>query len=69
MTALTGKNPLGFLNPLLYQLKEGVGKDILEGNNVSGECPKGFNAVEGWDAVTGLGTPNFPILMKQLVEI
>ena len=28
-----GKGPLGFVNPLLYKLKKGVGNDIVNGMN------------------------------------
>ncbi|KAH8821350.1 peptidase S8/S53 domain-containing protein [Xylogone sp. PMI_703] len=52
-----GKNPIGFLNPVLYQHPE-VLNDITSGNN-PGCGTDGFEAVEGWDPVTGLGTPNY----------
>jgi len=62
----TGK-PLGFLNPLLYQMaaaQPNAFTDITVGNNVCTEsgCAKsckGFDATKGWDPVTGLGTPVF----------
>ncbi|QRV73000.1 tripeptidyl-peptidase I [Ceratobasidium sp. AG-Ba] len=50
--------PLGFLNPLLYTLGRFGLNDITKGNNPGCNTP-GFNATEGWDPVTGLGTPNF----------
>lgn len=63
------KAALGFINPLLYKLAAAVPSafnDITTGNNKCTEscCAKyGFTATKGWDAVTGLGTPNFaPIL-------
>ncbi|KAK7470306.1 hypothetical protein VKT23_001737 [Stygiomarasmius scandens] len=59
-----GQPPLGFLNPLLYSIPEGF-NDITIGNN-PGCGTDGFNATVGWDAVTGLGTPNFGKL-KDLV--
>jgi subtilase family serine protease len=48
--------------------------DITAGNNSAievgaGGSPvdiKGYNAVRGWDAVTGLGSPNVPTLIKNL---
>ncbi|KIY73845.1 tripeptidyl peptidase A [Cylindrobasidium torrendii FP15055 ss-10] len=59
-----GLPTLGFLNPLLY--KQNVGSlfnDITEGNNPA--CgTDGFNATEGWDPVTGFGTPNFALLRE-----
>lgn len=53
-----GKGPIGFLNPVLYQHPE-VLNDIKTGNS-AGCGTNGFSAVEGWDPITGLGTPNFP---------
>jgi kumamolisin len=46
--------PIGFLNPLIYaQAVEASGfHDITEGNNGA------FTATEGWDACTGLGSPD-----------
>jgi len=44
-------NPAGYVNPLLYQ-NPGALRDIVSGNNGD------FAAVTGWDACTGLGTPN-----------
>ncbi|KAJ5232473.1 Aorsin [Penicillium chermesinum] len=58
-----GKGPLGFINPVLYSHPE-ILNDITNGTNV-GCGTEGFSAIEGWDPVTGLGTPNFP-KMKEL---
>ena len=46
--------PIGFLNPLIYaQAVEADGfHDVTEGNNGA------FSAAVGWDACTGLGTPD-----------
>ncbi|KAI0368558.1 family S53 protease-like protein [Pilatotrama ljubarskyi] len=66
--AQKGKSPLGFLNPWLYSKGvEGL-KDITSGNS-SIECngeSVGFEAVPGWDPVTGLGTPDFDKLLGVL---
>merc|ERR1711874_322501 len=57
--------PLGFLNPLLYQMHEASPNaftDVISGDNKCTEfgcfasC-KGYQAAKGWDPVTGLGTP------------
>ena len=52
-----GKNSVGFLNPTLYA-HPGVLNDITSGGNQGCGTP-GFQAVPGWDPVTGLGTPNY----------
>jgi kumamolisin len=48
---------LGFVNPLLYKTPSAF-RDITEGNNGA------FQASPGWDACTGLGSPNGPELAK-----
>ncbi|THH19894.1 hypothetical protein EW146_g1336 [Bondarzewia mesenterica] len=53
-----GLPTLGFLNPLLYSKGMKGLNDITVGNS-TGCGTSGFNASEGWDPVTGLGTPNF----------
>jgi len=63
---------LGFINQALY----GIGQsrrypssyhDITQGNNSIDDII-GFNAGPGWDAVTGLGSPNFANLVDQLIQ-
>ncbi len=46
-----GKSPAGFVNPALYAAPTAF-HDITSGNNGS------FKAGTGWDACTGLGSPN-----------
>lgn len=58
--AAAGKAPLGFLNPFMYA-NPGAFFDITTGDN-PGCGTNGFPASEGWDPVTGLGTPNFTAL-------
>lgn len=55
-----GKSPLGFLNPFIYQNPSGW-TDITSGNN-PGCNTNGFYAAQGWDPVTGFGSPNFTTL-------
>lgn len=54
--------PLGWLNPLLYQLgttQPNVYVDITAGpRNSQGNC-EGFSPAPGWDAVSGWGGLNF----------
>jgi len=61
-----GQAPLGFLPPLLYSKLAPTFTDIVSGSN-PGCDTKGFPALAGWDAVTGLGTPNYQ-KMAQVVE-
>ena len=52
--------PVGFLNPLLYgqAANQNTIKDITTGNNdITGKIG-GYSAGTGWDACTGLGTPD-----------
>ncbi|KAJ7908854.1 subtilisin-like protein [Mycena leptocephala] len=61
-----GKPVLGFLNPWLYAGGKTGLTDITEGKNFGGACPPSvvaFNATEGWDPITGLGTPVFDKLL------
>ena len=57
---------LGFLNPLLYMYPH-VFTDIVAGNNDNNDNGFGYEAVEGWDATTGLGVPNFG-KMRELIR-
>ena len=59
-----GKKTLGFLNPLLYLKLRGRGFfDITAGANggYAAMC-EGFHATNGWDPVSGWGSPNFGVL-------
>ena len=47
----TKANPVGFINPALYS-HPGALRDITHGNNGT------FAAAPGWDACSGLGSPN-----------
>ena len=54
--------PMGFANPILYHVAriEGVFQDVTEGNNGD------YQAGAGWDACTGLGSPNGSELLSAL---
>jgi tripeptidyl-peptidase-1 len=62
-----GKPALGFLNPFLYQQADAFG-DITAGFN-PGCGTAGFAALEGWDPLTGLGTPDFPKLLAAVQNL
>lgn len=60
MNQSLGKH-LGFLNPQIYPLLESAAfHDITQGNNGA------FRAGPGWDACTGLGSPNGDTLLTSL---
>eukprot|EP01112_Ceratiomyxa_fruticulosa_P005706 TRINITY_DN1655_c0_g1_i5.p1 TRINITY_DN1655_c0_g1~~TRINITY_DN1655_c0_g1_i5.p1 ORF type:complete len:736 (+),score=147.15 TRINITY_DN1655_c0_g1_i5:518-2725(+) len=72
------KPPLGFLNPLIYAIYNEYPEaynDVVYGNNRCGGvgdfpecCPYGYTAVPGWDAITGVGTPNFEVLSRVILR-
>jgi tripeptidyl-peptidase-1 len=53
--------PLGYLNPLIYQNPDAF-NDVTEGYNNYCDNPSAFPATSGWDAATGVGSPNYPKL-------
>jgi tripeptidyl-peptidase-1 len=58
-----GKSLVGFINPATYSNAfRGAFKDIVDGIN-PGCGTDGFESVEGWDPVSGLGTPDFEKLL------
>lgn len=68
--ANNGRPPIGFLNPALYaigtaSMYAGTFHDITTGNN-GGHGGNSFNAVTGYDLVTGWGTPNGQALIDAL---
>jgi tripeptidyl-peptidase-1 len=67
-----GKSSLGFLNPMLYANPDAL-TDCTTGTQggckINGESVDGFPAVEGWDPVTGLGSPNYKRLLAVVMEL
>ena len=63
---------LGYINPALYQIANNSTQyasdyfDVTTGNNQTTSIP-GYSASPGWDAVTGLGTPNVANLLPDLI--
>jgi kumamolisin len=56
-------HPVGYLNPLLYSgriANSGAFHNITSGNNGA------YQARQGWDPCTGLGTPNGAKLLQVL---
>jgi subtilase family serine protease len=72
MTDQIAGRDLGFINPALYTIASKPGKyasdfyDVNTGNNQTSSIP-GYNSSAGWDAVTGLGTPNAANLIPDLI--
>ena len=70
-----GRGPMGFINPLIYQAyndNQNIFFDIVNGNNFCTEktcCQNGFYTSKGWDPVTGLGTPNFDLLLAYVQSL
>jgi len=65
------KASLGFVNPLFYSMFEenaSYFNDITVGNNNCTEscCGVGYSASKGWDPVTGLGSPNYPMIFDYI---
>lgn len=69
-----GKKPLGFLNPALYKhAARHIFTDVVVGDqtpfNATCGSARGFVAAPGWDAVSGLGTPNYKKLLKYFAAL
>jgi subtilase family serine protease len=64
---------LGYINPMLYANRAtfystGAFHDITEGDNTCPYYPTpiGYEATKGWDAPTGIGSPNAAVLVPEL---
>jgi len=64
---------LGYINPALYQIANNPAQyandyfDVTTGNNQTTTSIPGYSASPGWDAVTGLGSPNVANLIPDLI--
>ncbi len=66
---------LGYINTALYKIASNPAQyandyfDVTTGNNQNPATPTipGYSATTGWDAVTGLGTPNVANLLPDLI--
>jgi tripeptidyl-peptidase I len=63
-----GKAPVGFINPVLYQHPE-IFNDVVEGSNEGCGFAEAFMATEGWDPVTGLGSPDYRRLLEVFLQL
>ncbi len=61
------KKSVGFLNPFLYaNAGSGVVRDVTVGTNAITNTVQGYKAASGWDACTGLGTPDGGAILAKL---
>jgi kumamolisin len=61
------KQNVGFLNPFLYaNVARGLFHDVTQGTNAIKDTVAGYNAGPGWDASTGLGTPDGSAILAAL---
>jgi kumamolisin len=56
---------VGFLNPFLYS-NPGLLTEVTQGTNGIAGTIGGYDAGQGWDACTGLGTPNGTAILNAL---
>jgi hypothetical protein len=68
-----GKPPVGFANPMLYELARGpeyltLFRDVTIGNSTNLSVNNQFFAQPGYDLCTGWGTPNGSNLLKALAQ-
>ncbi|KAJ5001038.1 Tripeptidyl-peptidase SED1 [Colletotrichum sp. SAR 10_66] len=64
-----GKGPVGFLNLLLYGVGKKALRDVKTGWNSGCGVTQAFAASDGWDPVTGLGTPDFGRLLELYMSL
>jgi hypothetical protein len=73
--AMSGKPPLGMLNPLIYTIGgnrtnyAATFHDITTGNDTNSSSPNRFFAVPGYDLCTGWGTPAGSNLINAFVTL
>merc|ERR1712007_152045 len=63
-----GQSSLGFLNPLIYE-KADAFNDVTTGSSAGCLGEDGWPAKKGWDAVTGVGTPNYANLAHVVLDL
>jgi hypothetical protein len=71
--AMLGKQPVGFIDPALYEmadetLYDSVFHDTVTGDNTWVDSPTLFHAMPGYDLCTGLGTPTGTNLINALID-
>ncbi|SPN99168.1 related to serine protease [Cephalotrichum gorgonifer] len=64
-----GKGTIGFVNPVLYTLGKKGFRDVTVGANEGCGVDKAFETAAGWDAVTGLGSPDYAKLLDLYMSL
>jgi tripeptidyl-peptidase-1 len=65
-----GKGFVGFVNPVLYAHPEMFNDIVFSPLKVAPCNETGYlSAVKGWDPMTGLGTPNYPAMLKVFMSL
>ena len=64
----TGKGPVGFINPVLYSNPDML-NDLVTGANQGCGVDQAFRATRGWDAVTGLGSPDYERIRQLFMSL
>lgn len=59
--------PVGFINARLYQITAGFNDITTGSNDITGGHLPGYSASKGWDAASGLGSPQGQTLIQQLI--
>jgi kumamolisin len=57
---------VGFMNPFLYATASQTCHDVTDGNNGIANTVQGYDAGPGWNACTGLGTPDGNAILSAL---
>lgn len=63
-----GKGPVGFINPVLYSNPD-ILNDVETGANQGCGVDQAFRATRGWDAVTGLGSPDYERMRRLFMSL
>ncbi len=60
---------VGYVNPWLYaHYNSGILREVVQGNNKVGAAQVGYACGPGWNACTGLGTPDGAALLAAVVK-
>lgn len=63
-----GKRRVGFVNPALYANAD-VLRDVVSGANEGCGVSEAFRAADGWDAVTGVGSPDYERMRRLFMSL